>query len=344
MLEHRVEDNQQLAHAGCEGQLLRLTSGQQPLVEVPYDGVEAAAHQRSHVQGGADPCASTPDGAFATQRTAVPVEGSYAYQSGDLPTVQRAQLRQVGQEGERELLSHTGGGAQEVVLLSPNGTMTESLPQALVQVGQLPLQPGYVGLDAGADGDGGDAKTVLLRDQHRHHLVPAGSQGVERLGLGVPQRARGRSDDFGEVGQNRRVKRVGLGQLPGGPGKVPHLAGVNDDHWQLLGRQSCYKGQFQAARSLQQHHNRFKGLQPGDQLPDPCIVIGNLPDGDIHLGLGYINAYVDPFLIHELLRITARPCKMRAWLALATVRALIRKGCGDPRFLTVLHDGDGLRP
>ena len=35
MLDHGVEDDEQLAHAGCEGQLLRLTSGQQALVEVP---------------------------------------------------------------------------------------------------------------------------------------------------------------------------------------------------------------------------------------------------------------------------------------------------------------------
>ena len=129
MLEHGVEENQQLAHAGCEGQLLGLSSGQQQLVEVPDDGVEAAGYQRTHVQGGADPGASTPDGAFAPQGAAVPVEGSHLYQGGDLPAVQRAQLRQIGQESERELLSHAGNGAQEVILLSPYGTMTKSLPQ-----------------------------------------------------------------------------------------------------------------------------------------------------------------------------------------------------------------------
>ena len=46
MLEHGVENNQQLAHASCEGQLLGFTSSQQPLVEVSYDGVEAAGHGR----------------------------------------------------------------------------------------------------------------------------------------------------------------------------------------------------------------------------------------------------------------------------------------------------------
>ena len=42
MLQHGIEDEQQLAHAGCEGQLLRLAQGQQPLVEVPDDGVVVA--------------------------------------------------------------------------------------------------------------------------------------------------------------------------------------------------------------------------------------------------------------------------------------------------------------
>ena len=42
MPEHGVEDNEQLAHAGCEGQLLGLTSGQQPLVEASDDGVVTA--------------------------------------------------------------------------------------------------------------------------------------------------------------------------------------------------------------------------------------------------------------------------------------------------------------
>ena len=41
MLEHGVEDDEQLAHPGCEGQLLRPTCGQQPLVEVPDYGVVA---------------------------------------------------------------------------------------------------------------------------------------------------------------------------------------------------------------------------------------------------------------------------------------------------------------
>ena len=150
MLEHGVEGYEQLSHAGCEGQFLGLTGGQQPPVEVPYDGVVLASLQRSHVQGGSDPGAAAPDGAFAPQGATIPVEGGHAHQGGDLPTIQRAQLRQVGQQREGELLPHAGNGAQEVILLSPQGALAQRLPQPLVQVLQLLLQPGDVGPQRGA--------------------------------------------------------------------------------------------------------------------------------------------------------------------------------------------------
>ena len=111
MLEHRVEDDKQFAHASDKSRLLRLTVGQQSLVEVPYDWIEAAGCQRSHVQGGTNPGAPTPYGTFTPQRTAVPVEGSHSHQGGDLPTIQRTQFRQVGQKGEGELLPHAWNGA-----------------------------------------------------------------------------------------------------------------------------------------------------------------------------------------------------------------------------------------
>ena len=118
MLEHGVQDNQQLTHTGCESQLLGLTRRQQALIEDPDDWVVAAGRQRPHVQSAANSGASTPDGAFAPQSTAVSVEGSHTNQGSDLTTVQRAQLRKVCQESQRELFSHAGNSAQEILSLS----------------------------------------------------------------------------------------------------------------------------------------------------------------------------------------------------------------------------------
>ena len=49
MIEHGVEYNQQFAHGRDQRHLFRLTSCQQPLVEVPNSRVVAAGYQRSHV-------------------------------------------------------------------------------------------------------------------------------------------------------------------------------------------------------------------------------------------------------------------------------------------------------
>ena len=138
MLEHGVQDNQQLTHTGCESQLLELTRRQQALIEDPDDWVVAAGRQRPHVQSAANSGASTPDGAFAPRSTAVSVEGSHTNQGSDLTTVQRAQLRQVCQESQRELFSHAGNSAQEILSLSPHRTLVQSLPQFLIQVRPTP--------------------------------------------------------------------------------------------------------------------------------------------------------------------------------------------------------------
>ena len=145
-----------------------------PVVEVLDDGVEAAGYQRSHVQGGTDPGASTPDGAFASESAAVPVEGSHSHQGGDLPAVQRAQLRLVGQEG----LQRLGRCARGRPSLATRDSDGES--------GRQETPARSVSLDAGT-GDGGSGAQAVL-------VVGAFGQGVEELGFSVAQRADGRSE------------------------------------------------------------------------------------------------------------------------------------------------------
>ena len=76
MLEHGVEYDEQFAHTGDESHLLRFTSGQQPLVVIMDDRIEAAGCQRSHVQDGSDPATPAPDAPFAPHGAAVAVESA----------------------------------------------------------------------------------------------------------------------------------------------------------------------------------------------------------------------------------------------------------------------------
>ena len=133
--------------------------------------------------------------------------------------------RAVGQQREGELLTHAGNGARRSSFSRHTG-LCRSICRRPWSDPQL--QPGDVGRNAGTDGAGG-GNCGLLRDQHRHHLLPPGSEGVELLGFGVAQRTHGGLDRLSKVGQHGGVQGVGLGQPPSSPGKSAHLARVDDD-------------------------------------------------------------------------------------------------------------------
>ena len=99
-----------------------------------------------------------------------------------------------------------------------------------------------MGCNAGTNGADGGAQPVLLGDQHGQHLVPAGRQRVEDLGLGVLEGAHVRTDDVGEMGQDPRVQSVGLGQRSGGPGEVPDLAWVTTTTGSAAAARAATKG------------------------------------------------------------------------------------------------------
>ena len=67
-------------------------------------------------------------------------------------------------------------------------------------------------------------------------------------------------------------------------------------------------------------------------------------DGNVHLGFGYINAYVGLFLLHEhLLRITGPSLQDAGSVGPGNCSGSVREGCGggDPRFVTAFYDLGG---
>ncbi len=48
--KHGIEDREELAHAGDQGDLLRFALGQKPVVEGAHDGIPAGCHEGTHVE------------------------------------------------------------------------------------------------------------------------------------------------------------------------------------------------------------------------------------------------------------------------------------------------------
>jgi len=78
MFKHSIKDNEQFTHTSSKGNLLGFTCGQQLLIGGTYDRVMTAGYQCSHIEGGTDTGAATPNCTFPAQGTTIPVERSYS--------------------------------------------------------------------------------------------------------------------------------------------------------------------------------------------------------------------------------------------------------------------------
>src|SRR5918997_673176 len=84
MFDHRVQDDQELAHAGGQSHFPGLARRTKAVVKGLDDGVISAGCQSSHIEGSPDSGPSAPDRPFAPETATVSIEGSDSYQSGNL--------------------------------------------------------------------------------------------------------------------------------------------------------------------------------------------------------------------------------------------------------------------
>jgi hypothetical protein len=93
-----IENRQQFAHGGGEGQFFWFALGDQPGVE-PLDGrVVTRGDEGHHVEDAAEATSSAPHGSFAGSFSRVVVKRSHADELGNLLAIEFAQLGKFGDE------------------------------------------------------------------------------------------------------------------------------------------------------------------------------------------------------------------------------------------------------
>ena len=95
------------------------------------------------------------------------------------------------------------------------------------------------------------ALTMALSRHHLDHLAPPCCQGAQLLRRLIGQRPQRRAHPFGKQRDDRRIQRVGLGQLPAGPCKVADLARIDHHNRKLRARQRGRHHLLEAAGGLQ---------------------------------------------------------------------------------------------
>ena len=100
MFQHRIENRQQLAHAGGEGHLLRLPCSLQALLEDSDHRIEPGGHDSAHLEDSAYLCASAPDRPTPSERAPVAIDWGYADKGRDLLVRHGAEFRETCQRVE----------------------------------------------------------------------------------------------------------------------------------------------------------------------------------------------------------------------------------------------------
>jgi hypothetical protein len=117
--DHRVEDDQELSHAGREDHLGDFAGGFEAFCELVEDGVVFHSGQGSHVEDTTERFAPAADETIAAPRAAVVGIGSQADEGGDFLPVELSQFREFSHEGGSRHVTDAGDGLEELEALLP---------------------------------------------------------------------------------------------------------------------------------------------------------------------------------------------------------------------------------
>src|SRR3954469_9342376 len=177
-----VEDGEELAGDGDEGDHLGLAGGAEAIAEGLEDGVVTAGDEGCEEQGAAHALAAAADHALALPLAGLAGVGRQACEAGGLLLVEGAARGQLGDGGSGDDRPDAGDGGEEVLLVAPGGRAAHAGVDLGIDLGELLLEGADEAGDALLDAPhGGAALAVPLSDDHLDDLAPAGDEVGEEL-------------------------------------------------------------------------------------------------------------------------------------------------------------------
>jgi hypothetical protein len=338
VLEHGVENHEQLAHTGGENDLglftsptrggLRQSQSKRPDVFVAAFGAECG-----HVQRIPDGTAPTANGSNAHELSTIAIEGCHTDQGGNLLAIELSQLGKFSQESRRRRDSDARHGGHEVDLVLPVIVITNEFVDLILNGFDLFFQGFEDILDTLSSGLGGGLfETVRLGRTQVDQLTAAFDELLELSQRALPHIQAAGLDDLTEARQDARVEGIGLGEDTKTFGEIPNLAWI-DERNGMAGLEHLGDGHaFESTGRFEDDDTRTGFGNFPDQLAETDVVIRHGKRfgleterdlervfGDIHTDVGKLVHGNDPSL-----RIRARGIG-RDHTALAAVRARTKR-------------------
>src|SRR6476659_1116657 len=182
--KHGVEDREELAHGGGEGDFPGAAGRHEALVKGPDRRVVLDRRQGGHVQHAPDVGPAAPDHPAPAEGSAVTGDWRQAGQGRDAAAVEPPQFRQIGDEGTGGDGADAGDGAEQIVRFAPDRGRPDQGREVLIEAAQGLLEPGDVGIEVPLQAAiAQEPAPVVLGAEHVDELAAAGDAFAQRGGL-----------------------------------------------------------------------------------------------------------------------------------------------------------------
>lgn len=151
MFKQSIKDKQEFSHTGGQRDFPELAGSAEMLVKGSYHGIAARCREGSHVQRATQLGFASPDAALTTMVPAIVIQRCHARQRGGLMTVRPSQFRELCNNSSRHDRADSRNALQQLSLSLPDRIIADFRRDILVDLAQLPFQPGDVGLDLHLD-------------------------------------------------------------------------------------------------------------------------------------------------------------------------------------------------
>lgn len=299
--EERIEDNQELAHAGDLDNHVGFAGGLEAIGEGAEDGVVSPGSEGGHVECGADVFASAGDAAFAFESAAVVVVGGEAGECGDLAAVSETEFGDFGEELPGGGVTDAGNTAEDIAAGLPVVAGIEEFRDGFLDIGEEGVEQ-LEGLLQGLAGECsvGRLEAVGFHRSELDDLSSASDEILQFLLIRGDFLGQAGAGDLGEMGEEFGIEGIGLGELSEGFGEVSGLAGIDDGDGESGVDEVTDEGAFVSAGSFDDDDGDGGVLaETFGELFETGLIVGAGPslgqgtNMDVELGLSDIDSDVE---------------------------------------------------
>ena len=145
----------------------------------PGDRVPARCTPNAHVERRAYGRSPSPERPLPTKHAAVPSPWSHSHQGRDLLVTQASKLRELRDQGSRQVRSHPRHRLQQIPLRRPDRTGSDPRVQFVVHLDKLALEPLQVLPNSFLNRLHRLPQAILLLRDHRHELPPPADERIQ---------------------------------------------------------------------------------------------------------------------------------------------------------------------